>query len=296
MKEFAFYPGCSSEKNASASNMENSVHHMCEMLGVKLKEIDDWNCCSASIGYAGGGHLPRLALTARNFALSKQQMGDSPVVASCAACWLALRETNERMHEEPGVKENLNTALKEAGLSYDGKLEVKHLVELLVDDAYVGFDALKAKVTKPLTGVKMAGYVGCQTNRPFGIAGDNYENPEYLDRMIEACGATAVPFPKKVACCGGALAFSENEKSCDLIKDILQSAVDNGAEVIVTPCPVCQLNVEVYQEKVNKLFGTNFAIPVVYYSQLFVLAWGGGWKKAALDQQVVPADVLKKFA
>lgn len=294
MKEYAFYPGCSSEPKASAANMENSVKAMCRMLDIKLTEIDDWNCCSASIGYAGGGQLPRMAMSARNFALAKQQQGDKDVVASCAACWLGMRESNERIHEDAGFRANINTALKEADLSYDGDLKMRHMVEVLIED--VGWDALKAKVTKPLTGVKMAGYVGCQTNRPFGVCGDNYENPQYLDRMIEICGAEAVPFDKKVACCGGALAFSENEKSCALIKDILQSAVDNGAEVIVTPCPVCQLNVEVYQEKVNQLFGTNFNIPVVYYSQIFVLAFGGSWQEAALNQQVVPADVLKRFA
>jgi heterodisulfide reductase subunit B len=279
---------------ASAANMENSVQAMCRMLDIKLNEIEDWNCCSASIGYAGGGQLPRLTLTARNFALAKQQQGDREVVATCAACWLALRETNERLHEDPKAKENVNVALKEADLSYDGSLKVRHMVEILIED--IGFDAIKAKVKKPLTGVKIAGYVGCQTNRPFGIAGESFENPLYLDRMIEAVGATAVPFPKKVACCGGALAFSENEKACALIRDVLQSAVDNGAEVIVTPCPVCQLNVEVYQGKVNQLFGTNFNIPVVYYSQLFVLAFGGSWQESALNQQVVPADRLRAFA
>ncbi|MBF0153141.1 MAG: CoB--CoM heterodisulfide reductase iron-sulfur subunit B family protein [Magnetococcales bacterium] len=294
MKEYAFYPGCSSEKMASAANMENSVHAMCRILDIHLKEIDDWNCCSASIGYAGGGQLPRMALTARNFALAQKQQPGKEVVATCAACWLALRETQERIEEEPHIKADLDTALAAAGLTYDGHIKSRHLVEVLIED--IGWDTLKSKVKKPLTGLKAAGYVGCQTNRPFGVAGDNFENPLYLDKMIAATGATAVPFPKKVACCGGALAFSENEKACALIKEILQSAVDNGAEVIVTPCPVCQLNVEVYQGKVNKMFGTHFNIPVLYYSQLFVLAWGGSWQEAALHQQVIPADVMKRFA
>ncbi|MEO5376339.1 MAG: CoB--CoM heterodisulfide reductase iron-sulfur subunit B family protein [Magnetococcus sp. DMHC-6] len=295
IKEYTFYPGCSSEKKASAANMENSMHAMCHMLGIKLNEIDDWNCCSASIGYAGGGELPRLAMTARNFALAQQQQGNKDLVATCAACWLALRETEERMEESTQVKADLATALKAADLKYDGGLKIRHMVEVLIED--IGWEALKAKVKKPLTGVKIAGYVGCQTNRPFSIAGDNFENPQYLDRMIETVGATAVPYDKKVACCGGALAFSELDKVTPLIRDILQSAVDNGADLIVTPCPVCQLNVEVYQDKVNKTFGTHFNIPVVYYSQLFVLAWGGSWTEAALNQQVISAEaVLKKFA
>ncbi|MBF0584856.1 MAG: CoB--CoM heterodisulfide reductase iron-sulfur subunit B family protein [Magnetococcales bacterium] len=294
MKEYTFFPGCSSEKSASAANMEHSVQAMCKVLGIQLNEIDDWNCCSASIGYAGGGQLPRLAMSARNFALAKKQRGTTDLVATCAACWLAMRETAERIEHEPAVKADINTALKEADLSYDGGIKTRHLVEVLIED--VGWDVLQSKVKKPLKGLKAAGYVGCQTNRPFGIAGESFENPLYLDKMIEITGATAVPYPKKVACCGGALMFTEVEKSCALVRDLLQCAVDNGAEVIVTPCPVCQLNVEVYQGKINQMFGTNFNIPVLYYSQLFVLAWGGSWEEAALNQQVVSAEVLRRFA
>lgn len=293
MKEYSFYPGCSSEKNASAANLENSMHSMCKMLDIKLNEIDDWNCCSASIGYAGGGQLPRMALSARNFALAKQQFGDRDLVATCAACWLAMRETGERIEEEPEVKADINTALKEANLSYEGGIKTRHMVEVLIED--IGWDTLKSKVKKPLTGMKVAGYVGCQTNRPFGIAGDNFEDPQYLDKMIEATGATAVPYTKKVACCGGALMFSEQEKSLALVKEILQAAADSNADAIVTPCPVCQLNVEVYQGMINKQFNTNFNIPVLYYSQLFVLAWGGSWEEAAMNQQVVSAEPLRKF-
>ena len=294
MKEYTFYPGCSSEKGASAANMEHSVQSMCKMLDIQLNEIDDWNCCSASIGYAGGGQRPRLALSARNLALAEKQHGKTDLVATCAACWLSLRETEERLEEDHEIKADVNLALKEADLSYDGGIKTRHMVEVLIED--VGWDVLKSKVKKPLTGLKVAGYVGCQTNRPFGVVGESFENPLYLDKMIEATGATAVPYPKKVACCGGALMFSEVEKSCALVRDILQSAVDNGADAIVTPCPVCQLNVEVYQGKINQMFGTQFKIPVLYYSQLFVLSWGGSWEDAALHQQVVPAEVLRKFA
>ncbi|HIJ84776.1 MAG TPA: heterodisulfide reductase, partial [Magnetococcales bacterium] len=119
---------------------------------------------------------------------------------------------------------------------------------------------------------------------------------QYLDRMITLTGATAIPFAKKVACCGGALMFSEQERSCQLTKEIIQCAVEGGADCIVTPCPVCQLNLEVYQGKINQLFGTSYNIPILYYSQLMVLSWGGSWNDAALHQQVVQPDVLKKFA
>jgi len=118
----------------------------------------------------------------------------------------------------------------------------------------------------------------------------------YLDKLIETVGGEAVPYDQKVTCCGGALAFSEPEKAQAQIKDIIEAAYDGGAEMIVTPCPLCQANVEVYQGQINKRYGTKFEIPVLYYSQLMTLAYGGSAKEAALDGHVVRARKLEEFA
>jgi heterodisulfide reductase subunit B len=294
-KEYMFYPGCSSEKGASASNYMVSVETMCKHLDVQLNEIPDWNCCGASIGYAGGGELPRLAINARNLALAEQEHADQDIVATCAACWLAARETKERLEEDDDLMADTNKALAEAGLTYQAKQNIRHMAEVLVED--FGFDALAAKVKKPLEGVKIAGYVGCQTNRPFGIAGESYENPVYLDKMVEAMGADSIPtYEKKVQCCGGALAFSEPEKSQAMIKGIIEAAYDNGADMIVTPCPVCQMNVEVYQDQINSTYGTKFKMPVVYYSQLMAVAYGSNAKEAGLDGNIIRAKQLEELA
>jgi len=294
-KSYSFYPGCSSQKKASAANYQVSVDSMCKTLDIELNEIPDWNCCSASIGYAGGGELPRLALSARNMAISEQAHPEQDIVATCAACWLATKETQERLHEDSGLMEETNKALAEAGLTVKADKKIRHMVEVLIED--FGYEELGRPVKKPLEGMKIAGYVGCQTNRPFGIAGESFENPKYLDKMIETMGAEACDnYEKKVSCCGGALAFSEPEKSQALIKDIIESAYDNGADMIVTPCPVCQMNTEVYQDQINKKFNTNFKIPVVYYSQLMTVAYGGSAKEAGLDGQVIPAKQLEDIA
>ncbi len=297
-KEFySFYPGCSSQPKASADNFLRSSNAMCDALDIKLKEIEDWNCCGASIGYAGGGEIPRLSLSARNVALSQQQHGDADIVAPCAACWIATREAQERVEHNPKVGEGINAALAEIGLKVEsGKMpKARHMVEVLVED--IGLDTIAKGVTKPLEGVKIAGYVGCQTNRPFGIAGESFENPLYLDHMIEACGAQAVDkYEKKVACCSGALMFSEPEKGHALVKDIIEAAYDGGADMIVTPCQLCQMNVESYQSNINKTYGTKFNIPVVYYSQLIAVAYGKSAKDAALDGQIIRAGKLEDIA
>ena len=293
--QYSFYPGCSSQKGASSSNYLVSVQTMCEELDIQLNDIPDWNCCSASIGYAGGGELPRLVLSGRNIALSEQHNPGQEIVATCAACWLSTREAKERFDHDQGLLAEANQALAEAGLKLKNETAIKHMAEVLVED--VGYDAIKAKVKKPLEGIKIAGYVGCQTNRPFGIAGESFENPVYLDKLVDTLGADSIPtYEKKVQCCGGALAFSEPAKSQEMIKGIIEAAYDHGADMIVTPCPVCQMNVEVYQDQINATYGTKFKMPVVYYSTLMAVAFGRSAKDAALNGQVIAAKKLEEIA
>jgi heterodisulfide reductase subunit B len=294
-REYSFYPGCSSQTGASASNLMTSVNTMCEELDIQLNEIPDWNCCSASIGYAGGGELPRLTLSARNMALSEQHNAGQDIVATCAACWLATREAQERLRDDESMLAEANQALAEAGLKLKNETPIKHMAEVLVED--IGYDEIASKVKKPLEGIKIAGYVGCQTNRPFGIAGESFENPKYLDKLVDSLGGDSLPdYEKKVACCGGALFFSEPGKSQELVKGIIESAYDHGADMIVTPCPVCQMNVEVYQDQINETYGTKFKMPVVYYSTLMAVAFGRSAADAALGGQVIPAKQLEDLA
>ena len=294
-REYSYYPGCSSQKGASSSNLMKSVDTMCEELDIQLNEIPDWNCCSASIGYASGSELPRLTLSARNIALSEEHNKNQEIVATCAACWLATKEAAERLKEDESMFAEANTALAEAGLKLSNTTPIKHMAEVIIED--IGLEDIKAGVKKPLEGIKIAGYVGCQTNRPFGIAGESFENPMYLDNLVESLGADAcTTYEKKVQCCGGALAFSEPEKSQEMIKGIIEAAYDHGADMIATPCPLCQANVEIYQDQINEKYDTKFNIPVVYYSQLISVAYGRSASDAALDGQLIPATQLEDIA
>jgi len=294
-KEVSYYPGCSSQTGASSSNMMRATQTMCDELDIQLNEIPDWNCCGASIGYGGGGELPRLTLSARNIALSEQHNPGQEIIATCAACWLSTREAKERLHEDANMFRDANTALNEINLKLNNQTPVRHMVEVLVED--IGFEAIKQKVKKPLEGLKIASYVGCQTNRPFGIAEESFENPVYLDHIIESVGADSIPtYEKKVQCCGGALAFSEPEKSQEMIHGIIEAAYDHGADLIATPCPLCQANVEIYQDQINARFGSKFNMPVVYYSQLMSVAFGRNSKDSALDGQIIRAKSLEDIA
>jgi heterodisulfide reductase subunit B len=216
------------------------------------------------------------------------------MVHVCPACWLSSRETEERLHASAELLAETNEALKEAGLRLNNHVKTRHFVEVLIED--IGWEAMQKQVTKPLEGLKIAGYVGCQTNRPFGIAGESFENPVYLDKMIKLCGAEPVPYDQKVTCCGGALAFSEPDKSQKQIRDIVECAYDNGADMIVTPCQLCQTNTEVYQSEINKKQATRFKMPVLYYSQLMSVAYGGSAAEAGLNGQLIKADKLAAIA
>ncbi|WP_338115902.1 CoB--CoM heterodisulfide reductase iron-sulfur subunit B family protein [Thiocystis violacea] len=252
----------------------------------------------ASPGGEGSTRRVSRALTrhsGRNLALSEQHNPGQDVVATCAACWLSTREAQERLHEDQSLLAEANTALAEAGLKLTKEMPIKHMAEVLIED--IGYAELGSKVKRPLEGIKIAGYVGCQTNRPFGIAGESFENPKYLDQLVETLGGDSIPdYEKKVQCCGGALTFSEPEKSQEMVKGLIEAAYDHGADLIVTPCPVCQMNVEVYQDQINQTYGTQFKMPVVYYSTLMAVAYGRSAKDAALNGQVIPAKRLEAIA
>ena len=294
-KVFSYYPGCSSQTATSSSNLMKATQTMCEALDITLNEIPDWNCCGASIGYGAGGELPRITLSARNIALSEQHHAGQEIVATCAACWLATREAKERMESDPDFFRDANTALREGGFELKNQTPVRHMVEVLVED--IGFEEIQKQVKKPLEGLKIASYVGCQTNRPFGIAGESFENPVYLDHIVDSLGAESIPtYEKKVQCCGGALAFSEPEKSQEMIKGIIEAAYDHGAHMITTPCPLCQANVEIYQDQINETYGTKFNMPIVYYSQLIGVAMGRSSEDNALDGQIIRSKELEEIA
>ncbi|GBE44370.1 succinate dehydrogenase/fumarate reductase iron-sulfur subunit [bacterium BMS3Bbin10] len=295
--KFTFYPGCSSQ--GSSLHLDESIRAVAPEIGLELEELDDWNCCGASVGRIGGGQLPNMTLTGRNLAKAQGQ-GKQDVVTACAACYLNTHGGNEKIKKDVKLRAGVNEALAEADLSYDDDLQVRHMCEVIVND--IGVDKIKSRVKNPLKGLKVAGYVGCQTVRPFagtddGGKYDTYEDPNFLDDFAEACGAEAVEFDVKTNCCGGSVAVMSPERTLHLIKRIVEAAVEAGADVISTPCPLCQTNVEMYQDAINKKYGTNHQIPVVFYSQLMAVAFGMDAKKdAALHRNTIRSEKLEAMA
>ena len=289
MKYFLYW-GCSLE--GTGANFLVSLKPVCKALGIEFEEIEDWNCCGASISYAGANDLAVKVLNARNLALAEAK-AKYDIVAPCSSCYIQMIKVNHEIQEDPELLSQVNECLKEGGLTYKGGIKVRHIQDVLYND--VGVDAIRAKVVKPLKGLKVAGYVGCQSVRPFGEY-DSVNKPVVQDRLIEALGAEAVPFPNKIKCCGSGIFLPEMDYCLELVKNILEDAVKHGAQLISTICPMCAMNLEMYQGRVNEKYGTDFDVPIVYLTQLMAVAFGMDLKKdAALHFNVIPPEnILKK--
>ncbi len=290
MKYFLYW-GCSLE--ASGANYLVSLKPVLETLGLRFEEIEDWNCCGASISYVGANDLAIKVLNARNLALAEAG-GGHDIIAPCSSCYIQMVKVNHEIQEDEELAAKVNEILAEGGLKYNGSVKVRHVLDVLYND--VGVDKIKAKVVKPLNNLKVGGYVGCQSVRPYGEF-DSVEKPVTHDRILEALGAEAVPFPKKMRCCGSGIFLTEMEYCFHLVKDILEDALNHGAQLISTVCPMCAMNLENYQSRINKALNTNFDVPIVYLTQLMAVAFGGDLKAdAALHYNIIPPEGIIKSA
>lgn len=290
MKYFLYW-GCSLE--GSGANFLISLKPVCEALGIEFKEINDWNCCGASVSYAGANDLSIKVLNARNLALA-EAVASYDIVAPCSSCYIQMNKVNHEIQEDKELGKEVNEILAEGNLNYKGGIKVRHIMDVLYND--IGTEKIREMAVKPLNGINVAGYVGCQSVRPYGEY-DSMEKPVVQDRLLEALGATAVPFPKKINCCGSGIFLPEMDYCFGLVKDILDDAVNHGADLVSTVCPMCAMNLELYQDRINQKYGTDFNIPVLYLTQLMAVAFGMDFKKdAALNYNIIPPEGILNAA
>jgi heterodisulfide reductase subunit B2 len=285
--QYAYYPGCSLECNAAAYDV--SVREVAGLLGITLVEVDDWNCCGAT-EYFSQDELAACAIIARNLALVDPRIGQ--LVAPCAACYQNLKKTDKLMADFPEMNQKINQCLAAGGLSYQpGRVAVRHMLDVIHDD--VGEAAVRRKVVKPLVGLRVAPYYGCQVVRPIR-SGDCTEYPMKMDELLTWLGAEVVDYPVKAHCCGGHMTQISEPQAFELIRRLLQSAQDYQADMILCMCPMCQLNLDGYQGRVNGNFNTSFSLPIMYFTQLVGIAFGIDPEKLGFGKELVPAmPVLK---
>jgi heterodisulfide reductase subunit B len=287
MKDYLLYPGCSMETSARA--YYDSLKAIAKPIGLNLKEIEDWNCCGAT-EYLGISLTPAYALIARNLALaSNAANGTHDIVAPCSACYLNLAKADHYMRESPKLGKMVNEALAAGGLSYTpGSLDVRHLLDVIVYD--IGLETVEKNVVRPLTGLKVAPYLGCMVPRPdYEHRWSDHEYPIELDVLLKALGADVINYPLKTECCGGHMTQIGPDTAFELIRRLIATADDFEADTMVTVCPMCQLNLDAYQGETNQFFGTKYHMPILFFTQLMGLAFGIDPKDLGFGLELVSA-------
>jgi heterodisulfide reductase subunit B2 len=286
---FAYYPGCSLD--ATAKPYDESVRAVAEALGMELVEVEDWNCCGAT-AYMSVNEVLAFCLSARN--LSQASKSGDTLLTPCSACFTNLRKTEHYLVEFPEMKRKVDSALAEAGMRYDGGVVTKHLLQAVVED--IGLERIRTLVRRPLAGLRVAPYYGCQIARPYGIE-DDPDDPVMLDRLLETLSAVPTYYPMKTMCCGGSLMGTREEVALRLCRNLLLCAEQDHADCIAVTCPLCQINLDAYQTAINREYGKDFQLPILYFTQLLGMALGLPSERLGLKGCIVPAaDIMARFA
>ncbi len=278
-RKYAYFPGCSLEK--MARSYHESALAASRALDIELEEIEDWNCCGATT-YFNIDELLADTLCGRNLAIAEQSGHD--VVMACSGCYKNMYSARKHLVRDADLKEHVNEALAEDNLKFTGSSEARHLLDVMVKD--VGLEEIKQRVQRPLTGLKVATYYGCQIVRPRKDHED-VESPHFFEDLMVAIGAEPTNFLMKLRCCSAALLITNRTAALSMVRNVLDSAVRSGADLIVTACPLCQVNLECYQTQVNSDFGTDFKVPVMYFTQLVGLALGVPRGKLGIGSELV---------
>jgi heterodisulfide reductase subunit B len=280
---YAYYPGCSAE--STARDMHQSTLAVAKALGIDLVEPKGWTCCGATAGHQTD-RLLAVSLPAAN--LTKVQDMKLDMLVNCAACYSRMKVANHEIAAHSSIRQGVREALDR---DYDGSVKVRHLLEVLLED--VGLPAIKRAVKRPLNGLKVACYYGCLLVRPPKILKfDDPENPTSLDRLVTAMGGTSLEWPSKVECCGGGLSLSRTDVVVELTGSIIDMAASVGADCIAVSCPMCQVNLDLRQQDINRQTGKNYQIPIVYITQLLGLSLGISSGELGFNKLMVPASVV----
>jgi heterodisulfide reductase subunit B2 len=283
---YLYYPGCSLKGTGRA--YEESALQVFKALNIQYQELDDWNCCGAT-AYMAISELQAFALSARNLAIAEKALsGPVDIIAPCAACYLVLNKTVNYLRDFEDIGQKIHSALAAAGLKYEGRVRIRHPLDVLVND--IGIDKIAARVSKPLKEYRVASYYGCQIVRPYATFDDQHD-PQTMDQIMKALGAEVIDWPLKTRCCGGSLTGTIQDVGGRLGFILLKEAKRRGANVISTACPLCQFNLECYQDSMKSAFNEDVSLASVYFTQLMGLAFGIDGKELGMGRIFVQPNL-----
>ena len=270
MKRVAYYKGCLA--SLSAKELDSSTQALAPKVGLELVEIDTVTCCGAGdIHEAEPDYY--LHLNARILAYA-EATGSDTLLTICNVCTLNLRQANWQLKNDDALRERVSGNLQRVGAPpYSGNVEVRHLLWEIAEGE--GFELLKGAAHKGLKGLKVAPFYGCQILRPSKILGfEDPDRPWSLERIIEACGGEAIDYPAKIKCCGFPIIQAREETAMGELIQPIEQALEAGADVMVTPCPLCHLSLDAWQQKLEKATGKSYQLPILHLAQLVGVAAG----------------------
>lgn len=288
MKRFAFFPGCLIPARHPA--MEFAIRHTLPRLGIEVVDLPGASCCPDPIYFKSKDKLSWLAVAARNLTLAEERGLD--VFTNCSGCTATLSEAYHLLHENPALRDRVNERLARIGREYRGTSRVRHIATLVRDEA--GYDAVRESVTRPLTGLRVAIHYGCHLLKPSRIMQvDDPNDPDVLENLVRAVGATPVRHRNWYLCCGKAC--QADEIPAGMMRDLLSAVADEQAEILGLICPTCFGQFDHGQAKVARQFDRDFHTPPIYYFQLLAFAQGVPYDDLGFERQRFKPECLQRY-
>jgi len=281
--KIAYYPGCVAQE--SGKELDMATRWVCRNLGVELVEFPNFSCCGS--GFVDeANEVLNVAINARNLAIAERAGLD--LLTICSTCQGMLTLAKVRMRD-PKVRSRVDAALKPLGIEYKGTAQVKHLLRVLSED--VGLPAVKAKVRRPLHGMKVGAFYGCHLLRPADEMGsESAEEPRSFEELLAAIGATPVEYRGRVMCCGFPIQFVKPSTASAIAGRQILDAKSHGADAMATPCPLCHLSLDAYQNQAAKEVHASLEMPGFHLPQVVGLALGASPEELGLRRHLVPTD------
>lgn len=284
--KYAYYPGCVAK--GACRELHASTMAIAAALGIELVELDQGSCCGAGT-FRESDPLLEDTINARNITLAEAI--HLPLMTQCSTCQGVIGRVNDTLQTNADRRQQVNQILAAQGIQYQGTIEVLHLLWVIIRD--YGLDRLATKITRPLTGLKCAAFYGCYLLR--GQQGQRFDEPyqpESLEQVFRAVGATPIYYDGRIQCCGFPLSSYDTQTSFRMAGKHLTEAIEMGADCLVTPCPLCHLNLDSRQPEVAAMMHRKLDIPVLHLPQLIGLALGISPQTLGLSRHVVSTTNL----
>lgn len=286
--KFALYPGCAAQ--GATPELYQSAMAIISRLGIDVIELTAAACCGAGVVTEANPDAA-LALNARTFAQAEKLGLD--VMTICGTCQGVMGAANKRLQQETGLLDRINKLLEPEGLVYRGTVQVKHLLWIIVRD--VGLHELRRHVCIPFKEFRVAPFYGCYLLRPsWDLGFDDPDNPASLEKVIQAVGGESVAYAGRTKCCGFPIILEKEAIAMSMAGMNLKEAKDRGADFMVTPCPLCHMSLDIYQERAGKAVGAKLDLPVLHLPQLIGLAMGIPAKELGLSRHLISVDSILK--